>query len=205
MMQTTFTKDLRVPLTRDDRDNAGTRLAKIAVEVEEKQAKIKEVSAELKLNVKNLQAEAKKIGRSLLDGFVEKDVRCEEHLNLEDKRVETVRMDTNVVVESRPATEEELQGNLFTVPRVPRDDKDSAGPATSEVLAAEAELRGDDVEAERIRAEAKAKQEAPLSPEEQAADEAAAAKAAEQGTGTDGASVTQMPKRARKSKKERTE
>jgi len=197
MMSATFTKSLKCPLTQDEKDQAGIRIARIQVEIEEKKNAIKEVSAGLKLDVKNLEAESRKLGRSLLDGAQERDVRCEERLDETDKRVNTHRLDTDAVVDSRPATMEELQGNLFSVPAVP-GTKDEEDPG-EKVRIAEAELRGDTAEADRIRAEAKTRQEAPLSDAEKAEDAAASAKA-NVGTGTDGDGIPVIGKRERKKK-----
>ena len=199
MRSGTFPRSLKCPLTQDEKDQAGIRLARIAVEIEEKKDAIKEATGGLKLSIKNLEAEARTLGRSLLDGTLEREVRCEELLDLGDKRINTIRLDTGAVVDSRPATSEELQGNLFSVPALGADaEEESEEDPGAAVRAAEAELAGNPEEAARIRAEAKALQEAPLTDEEKVADAAAVKKAAELATGTDG--VPMIGKRSRKKK-----
>lgn len=136
-------KTLTVVLSEHDTAQKGIQLAGLikshrAIE-EEKKTALADLNSRLKASSEKIH----RLQEALEKNTEEKDVECELRLDADGQRVLTVRLDTNTVVDVRPLSDEERQGELIFDSETPfmRDNQ-----TLTDVLA----VVGVDVELEKI-------------------------------------------------------
>lgn len=100
---------LPVDLTSEQIAQRGQLLAACQVDIEKLKADKKDSAAEFKRKIEDLEAQAKKLSHAITAGTEEREVECDERLNLDEKIVEIVRRDTGEVVRKRRVEDEDLQ------------------------------------------------------------------------------------------------
>jgi len=86
---------------------AEASLDKIRVEAEKKEA-----NAEFGSQLKDLSKEIERLSKAMQDGFEEREVECDYRKNPEAGVMETIRLDTMAVIDSRPLEGNELNETM---------------------------------------------------------------------------------------------
>lgn len=105
---------LPVKLTHEEHFEAGRRLANIDAEIWDHGEHEKAVKKDLAATRGRLESERSRLALMVRTGEELRDVRCSVEADAVKRVAETVRSDTGTVVRTRPLTEEEMQGKLFT-------------------------------------------------------------------------------------------
>lgn len=92
---------------------------------EELEEEKRQSAADYRERLKTLDAEILKFSKEARERQVYQPVDCERRRNEEKRAIDTVRLDTDQVIRSRPMTDEERQIGLFPVP----DQEDEAEEA----------------------------------------------------------------------------
>lgn len=159
-----FERELPVPMTEEEVITRAKEQSKLELETIEAESEIKRIRDEANAEVKELKeglteqrAHIRKIARAVRSGEEFRMVACEERLSEDSVHVETVRLDTNAVVDKRPANDVDRQMTLDDqiqdgVDRVAKDTEaaDTAEPED------DTEWFGDDEEGEEGEAAAPA-------------------------------------------------
>jgi hypothetical protein len=106
-----------VYLTEDERMAASKKLAETLWERDQKQDEAKSKAAEYRDEVKALSATVSELQTVVRSGVQHRLVDCEDRKNLAAGTIETYRLDTGEMVESRPMSGIEKQADMF-----PRDN-----------------------------------------------------------------------------------
>lgn len=116
-MSKTKTMELPVQLTRDEVRERGVELAQLVEKLRAAEANKKAVSKSLKDDIDEIRKDVLWMKDVVRHGRELRLVPVAERVKLEGRTVETIRMDTEEVVASRPMTETEVeeaqQGRLF--------------------------------------------------------------------------------------------
>lgn len=110
-----LTRPLHVPFDEDRLMEALGKLWRAYDELRGVEAEKSSANSQWNAQIKRLKDEADKLNRILQTGGEEEDVPCVETLHFREGLVVVVRTDTNVIVEHRPLTPEERQGNFTLV------------------------------------------------------------------------------------------
>ncbi len=121
-------RQLPVKLTDEERMTRATTAAEKQREIGQIETQKKEVSSELGRKLKDLRKEIETIQRAVLTGSEHQKVQVEERRNEERRTIETVRLDTVEVIDTRPMTFEERQGKLA----LEAEKKTARKPASSD-------------------------------------------------------------------------
>lgn len=108
----TFKIDIPVDLTPAELARMKDDLAIAAVELEELTDEARESAARFREERKELKGKVRNLARTIKHGKVPRPIECRRVLDPEARTVETVRVDTGEVVDSRAARPDELQGAL---------------------------------------------------------------------------------------------
>lgn len=137
-----FLRSLPVRLTREELQERGAQLAATALEVARLKEAAKAKQRELKNAIDTKKEDAAKLARIVHSRSEDRLVSCVEVDDRARMMVETHRLDTGDVVDSRPMSDREraeaLQG-LLTFERVPDDEDGDVNPETGEVGGAESD------------------------------------------------------------------
>lgn len=106
-------RQLPVILTPDERLARGTQAAQLVEEIEAVEAEKKEITTELGRRLKRLRREVSTLSQAVRTGKEYQPVEVVQKANPERMTVETMRLDTYEVIDSRPMTVAERQGGLF--------------------------------------------------------------------------------------------
>lgn len=107
-------RSLTVKLTTEEQLQRGNELAAKIEEMQNIEMSAEEARGNFKAELKRVEGEISRLKRTVLDGKEQRTVRCEWQLNFDHGIAELIRLDTFEVVQSRPLTDEERQGGLFT-------------------------------------------------------------------------------------------
>ena len=136
----TNARDVQFDLTDLEAKEYGERLARKTREITVLKVKAKEVAGEYSRKVKGLEGDVSDLAEAITSRKELRPVLCEERVDARRFRVDTVRLDTNEVVDTRPMNESEMadaqQGQLFSDAdarrAAPTDDPN--GPADTGTL-----------------------------------------------------------------------
>lgn len=117
MLTTKFEMTLKCHLTEDEVRARAQGLAIVQKEIEENEARKKDVDDRLKTEKKGLEHQRGVLAREVREETTFRPVDCIERIDAESEMVQTVRIDTGEIVQTRPAKDSDRQGVL-----VPRDD-----------------------------------------------------------------------------------
>lgn len=109
-------RKLPVTLTEEERLARGMRAAELGAEYAEVEEAKKAAARDLGQKLKTLRAEMDELHEAVRTGREQQDVQVDHHRNEERKSIETIRLDTGEIIDSRPMTVEERQGSLFAIP-----------------------------------------------------------------------------------------
>jgi hypothetical protein len=139
------TRDLPVKLTEAEKIQRGEELGRTLDEIERITVGKKAAQHAADTKLKELEVVVNRLGQVLRDGEERRPVEVKELLNFVRGIAETTRMDTWEIVESRPMTAVEMQGQLFDEKpsQTPPPDLFDEGKAKDEeaIQVAEADLR----------------------------------------------------------------
>lgn len=105
-------RSLPVQLTSDERLKIGSDLGKETQELLRAEGRKKEVGAQLTADVELHKASVARLGTLLANGYEYREVKCKLTIDRERDLATIVRDDTGEVVERRPLTPSEMQGEL---------------------------------------------------------------------------------------------
>lgn len=114
------TRYLRHELTKREHRHMGRRLSENFKTIEDEEARLANLTDEVKRakgKIAGLEGDNRILSRTMREGFEFREVECEEVRNERLFQVDTIRCDTGEVLESRPFTAKERQGDLFPVER----------------------------------------------------------------------------------------
>lgn len=106
-------RTLPVYLTEDERMAASKKLAETLWERDQKQDEAKSKAAEYRDGIKKLSVTISELQTVVQSGVQHRLVDCEDRKNVAAGTVETYRLDTGEMVESRPMTGVEKQVDMF--------------------------------------------------------------------------------------------
>lgn len=104
-----FKKSLPVDLTAAEKVTKGHKAGALKKAIQKVRAEMKLATADHKETLKNHQANLDSILDDLESGTEERKVECVERKDFKRKKAETIRLDTNEVVETRAMYAEEFQ------------------------------------------------------------------------------------------------
>lgn len=116
-------RQLPVQLTQEERMARAMTAAEKQGRYGEVEEHKKSVSSECGRELKELRSEIEDLQRAVRTGTERQDVQIETRRNEERRTVETVRLDTAEIVDTRPMTIEERQGKLFGIDGGKKDSK----------------------------------------------------------------------------------
>lgn len=108
-------RQLPVQLTNDERMARAMTAAQLQAEYGEVESRKKDTTRELGQRLKALRTDVEKALIAARTGKETQSVQIEDRRNEERRTIETVRLDTGEVIDSRPMTIEERQGKLFGI------------------------------------------------------------------------------------------
>jgi hypothetical protein len=133
-----FVKELEIPLTAEERAERGEMLASTILELFQLDVKAKESAGQFSAAKKKLEKKRYELATAVDTGRERRPVPCEERANERLFRVETVRLDTEEIVDVRAMSDEELsdaqQGKLFNARAAASNGDDGEGPADTGTL-----------------------------------------------------------------------
>ncbi len=136
----TNTRDVQFDLTDLEVKEYGERLARKTREITALKLKAKEIAGDYSRKVKALEGDVADLAEAVTTRKELRPVLCEERVDARRFRVDTVRLDTNEVVDTRPMNESEMadaqQGQLFSDADARRaaPTNDENGPADTGTL-----------------------------------------------------------------------
>jgi hypothetical protein len=108
-----YFRSLPVKLTEDERlaraKDAAAKVAEYAAIETQKKA----LTSELTAKMKELRSETETLSQAVSSGIEYQPVEVVQHRNEERSLIETVRLDTSEIIDSRPMTVAERQAELF--------------------------------------------------------------------------------------------
>lgn len=107
-----FDKWLPVKLTNSETIERARTLSQRHREKEEVEAAKSSVNREYTEKLKSLAGEISRLSKIVAEGEEERNVQCKRFKKFLDKKVETIRLDTNQVIENRIMHDYELQTTL---------------------------------------------------------------------------------------------
>lgn len=113
---TTFQKTVKVEVSKAGVSSAKDRLAAAYLELLEIKQEKASSNQDLNKRLKDARKEMRELVALISTGQREETVECEERFNGKRKVMETVRVDTGAVLDSRPPTAEEANLGLFDRP-----------------------------------------------------------------------------------------
>ncbi|MFW6087678.1 MAG: hypothetical protein ACODAG_10775 [Myxococcota bacterium] len=107
-----FERVLPVKLTEEQVADAAREMAEVAKQIDDLEQRKKELLAEMRTEMADLQGHLSGIAKKVRQGAVEDAVPCVQGLDYSEQHMITVRLDTGEVIERRPLTAEERQGEF---------------------------------------------------------------------------------------------
>lgn len=104
-----FVEELDCQLTGVEVLQRGQAAARIAYEIDQKEAELDRTKKAHKVAVGQLEAQQKTLQREVRTGKTQRPVKCVEQADYESGFMNVVRIDTAEIVRSRPLTEKERQ------------------------------------------------------------------------------------------------
>lgn len=108
----TFTKELLVDITDEDKDGRKNRLADVVLELAEIDAKKAEAMSGFNKELKDKRKEMNALAAAIRTGQEKKELDCFERFDFRRNVVETRRSDTEEVIDERAMTMDERQERL---------------------------------------------------------------------------------------------
>ncbi len=108
-------RQLPVKLTDAERMARALRAAELQAEYNLVELRKKETARELGLELKRLRERIEEAQQAVRTGEEPQSVQIEHRRNEERRTIETVRLDTGEIIDTRPMTAEERQGKLFAI------------------------------------------------------------------------------------------
>lgn len=108
-------RQLPVKLTEKERMARAMSAAELQSDYNEIEERKKETTRSLGQQLKDLRKDIEKLQRAVRTGSEHQDVQIETRRNEDRRTIETVRLDTGEIIDSRPMTVEERQGKLFGI------------------------------------------------------------------------------------------
>lgn len=115
-MEEKETRSLSVMLTEEEARAKGIELASYVQQLNELEERAKQISADMKKEIKALQAKVMVLTRIVRTGKEDREVECYERRNNSLMTIETYRTDTGELVETRPMSANERQLAMFPQP-----------------------------------------------------------------------------------------
>lgn len=114
MTTKTTIRRLPVRITEEEQRDLGKELAESIFEQEGKESAAKESARQFKNEIAEIVAQSTRLSQILHDGAEYRDVKCEIHIDMpEPGRKTTIRTDTGEIVEVKPMTDGDSQGELL--------------------------------------------------------------------------------------------
>lgn len=120
-----FSRSLKIALKPEEIATRADRAAHLLVARDEKADEAKTATAHIKAQIKELEAELRKVSGEVRDKHTWGQVSCERRYDFRLGRVYEVRLDTDVTIEERPMTDLERQMSLDGVDGDEDDAPDS--------------------------------------------------------------------------------
>jgi hypothetical protein len=132
-------KSLPCKLTAEELRIKGETLGRIVKTIEIVEDEKKQANSEFGDRLKELRQKLEQTSNDVVNATESREIMCTEQPDHENRMVDIIRTDTKEVVERRPMTEDEMQGNLFAI------DGGADGDEPENDESAEAAATGDDV------------------------------------------------------------
>jgi hypothetical protein len=109
------TRSLPCELTNEEKRLRGEALAQKRQEWEEVERARKAATQKAKAEQERIDAEADLLAEAIRTGREYRDIEVVERKNIDIRMMETIRMDTGEVIDSRPLRSDEMQTTLFPI------------------------------------------------------------------------------------------
>ena len=109
----TVFKLLPVSLDKAEVESRALKLAETCAKRTEVEGARKKAMGDFNQKIKAANEEIERLVESIQNGFQEEDVECDFRKNTESGMMETVRLDTMEVIDTRPLEGNELNENMF--------------------------------------------------------------------------------------------